>query len=57
MLGDKIAAHYKEKVFPYGEFLRATTKDASHCISCTPIKPNNIIHIKCALGFCDDFPK
>ena len=29
--------HYKEKVFPYGECFHATSKDAAHCISYTPI--------------------
>ena len=27
----------------------------SKIISCTPIKPNNIIHMKCALDLCDEF--
>ena len=45
------ATHYKEKLFSDGRFLHATIKDADQCISCTPIKPNNFIHIKCGLGF------
>ena len=52
-----IAAHYKEKFFPYGEFLNDTIKDADHCITCIPIKPKNVIHIKFSLGFCDKFPE
>ena len=46
------AAYYKEEVFPDDEFLHATVKYAAHCISCTAIKPKNIINMKCALGFC-----
>ena len=48
------AAHYKDKVFPDGEFLHATIKYAAHCITCVHIKPNNMIHIRCDLGFCDE---
>ena len=29
-------------------------KDAANSITCTIIKPNNIINIKRALGFCDE---
>ena len=47
----KSYVNYKEKVVPYGEFLHANTKDASQCIACTLIKPKNIIHMKCDLGF------
>ena len=47
------AAHYKDKLFLYGEFLYSTIKYYDWCITCLPIKPNNIIHIKCALCFCD----
>ena len=50
-------SHNKDKVFPDGENLHATIKNAAQCISCTPIKPKNIINIKFALGFCADFPK
>ena len=46
----------KDKVFPDGECLHATIKDADQCISCTPIKLNNIIHIKRDLFFCDNCP-
>ena len=48
------AKNYKKKVFPDGEFLHDTIKDTAQCISCTNIKPNNMIHIKCDLGFCDE---
>ena len=48
----KSASHYKDKMFPYGEFLHATIKDADQCITCLTIKPQNMIHIKCDLGFC-----
>ena len=51
------AAHYKDKVFPDGECLHVTIKYSAQWISCTTIKPNNIIHMKCALDFCDKFPK
>ena len=50
-------AHYKEKVFQYGQFLYATFKYSFHCISYTPNKPKNIIHIKFALGFGDELPE
>ena len=40
------AAHYKDKVFPDGEFLHATIKDAAQCITCISIKPNNMIHVE-----------
>ena len=49
------AAYYKEKVFPYGECLQDTTKDAADCITCYPIKPKNMINMNCALGFCHEF--
>ena len=39
------AASYKDIVFPYGECLHATIKDADHRINCIPNKPNNMIHI------------
>ena len=50
------AAHYKDKVFLDGEFLHATIKYAAQCITYITNKPKNMIHIKCALGFCDEFP-
>ena len=43
-------------MFLYSECLHAVIKDAAQYITCLPIKPNNIIHIKCALAFCDKFP-
>ena len=30
-------------------------KHAAHTITCTPIKPDNIINMKCDLGFCEKF--
>ena len=51
------AAHYKDKLFPDGDFLHAAIKDAARCISCTPIKPNIIINMNCDLGFYDEFTK
>ena len=45
------AACYKGKVFPVGEVLRATNKDAAQYITCTPIKLNNTIHVRCDLVF------
>ena len=44
-------------MFPYGEFLHATIKYVAQYISCTNIKPNSIIQMKCSLGFCDEFAK
>ena len=41
-------------MFTYGECLHATSKEADHYIACIPVKPNNMINIKCALGFCDE---
>ena len=52
-----IASHYKHKVFQDGEFLQTTIKDAAQCITCLPTKPKNMIHIKCTLGFCDEYSK
>ena len=46
---------YKDKFFPDGECLNATIKDDAQCITSLFIKPNNIIHIKCALSFCDEW--
>ena len=43
--------------FPDGECLHATIKYVDQCISSTPIKPKNLIHIKFALGFYDKFTK
>ena len=40
---------------PYGECLHASIKYSTRYITCLPIKKNNIIHIKCALVFCDEF--
>ena len=45
------AAHYKDKLFPDGKCLHATIKYSDRCITCIPIKPKNMIHIKCALNF------
>ena len=44
-------------MFSDSECLHVTIKDADQCISCTYIKPENIIKIKCDLGFCDECPK
>ena len=52
LFSNKNYDHYKDKVFPVGECLHAKIKDAAHCITFIPIKPNNIVHINCALGFC-----
>ena len=43
--------YYKDKVFPDGECLHATIKNAAQFITCLTIKPNNIINIKCDLVF------
>ena len=51
------AAHFKYKVFPYSEFLHATIKYSSWCITCLPTKPEYIIHIKCDICFCGEFPE
>ena len=48
------AARYKYKVFPDGNFLHDTIKGSSQSITCIPIKPNNMINIKCDMGFCDE---
>ena len=53
----KIAAHYKGDFFLGGGCLHATIKDVAQCITCLPIKRKNMIHIKCDLGFCDEFPE
>ena len=51
------AAHYKDKVFPDGGFLHANIKYAAQCITYLPIKPMNMINIKCALVFNDECPE
>ena len=44
-------------MFPDGEYLHATIKDTDQCIiTCLPIKPNNMINIKCDLGFLINVP-
>ena len=43
-------------MFPYREYLHATIKYLSQRITCITIKPENMINMKCALGFCDEFP-
>ena len=53
----KSAEHYKDIVFTYGNWLHATIKDADQCITCLLMKPNNMIHIKYALGFCGACPE
>ena len=45
-------ARYKHIMFLDGECLHAYIKYAAHYITCLPIKPKNMIHIKCDLGFC-----
>ena len=50
-------AHYKNKVFSYGECLHANIKDNAQCIACLNIKPNNMILIKFVCGFCDGCPE
>ena len=50
-------AHWKDNVFLDGECFYANIKDAAQCISFNLIKPNNLIHIQCALGLCDGCPK
>ena len=44
-------------MFPHGECLHATIKYAAQCITCIHIKPRNIIHIKCDVGFCYECPE
>ena len=48
-------AHYKDIVFPDIEYLNATIKYAAHCITCLPIKPDNIIHIECDSIYLNEF--
>ena len=50
----KVLHIYKDKLFSYGEILHATIKDSSQCITGLPIKEKKMIHIKCALVFCDE---
>ena len=57
LLSNTSDAYYKDRVFPDDESLHATIKDSAQCITCLPIKPKNMIHIKCALGFFDEFPE
>ena len=49
--------HYKDKVFPDGEFLHDIITDADQCITYLHIKTNNMINIKCDLFFCDECPE
>ena len=51
LFSTKSDAHYKDKMFLYGEFLHATIKYEDQCITFLPIKPNNIIHINFVLYF------
>ena len=48
------ASQYKYIVFPDGGCLHDTIKYEAHCITCLTIKPDNMINIKCDLGFCDE---
>ena len=54
LFSTKSSAYYKDKVFPDVEYLHATIKDASQFITRITIKLNNMIHIKCDLGSCDE---
>ena len=47
--------YYNNKVFVDGECLHDTIKDAAQWIIYLTTKPNNMIHIKCVLGLCDEF--
>ena len=49
--------YYNDKVFPVGECLHDTNKDVYKSSVCYPIKPKNIIHMKCDLLFFDKFTK
>ena len=51
------AANYKHKVFTYGECLNATIKYFAHYITCIPVNPKYMIHIKYDLGFFDERPE
>ena len=51
------AVYYKDKVFTDDECLLDTIKDTVQCITCLPIKPNNMINIMCVLFFCDECPE
>ena len=46
------SAHNKDKISD-GEVLHDTIKYADQCITCNPIKIENMINIKYDLGFCD----
>ena len=48
------AENYKDKVFPYCEFLHSNIKDEAQSTTCIPIKPNNIIHMDFDLVFLMD---
>ena len=48
------SAYCKDKEFPGGECLHSNIKYSDQCIIYLPIKPMNMIHIKCALVFFDD---
>ena len=41
-------------MFTDSECLHAFIKDAAQSITCTPIKPNNIIHMNNDFGFCNE---
>ena len=44
-------------MFSDGECLHAAIKYSYWCITCLPIKQNNMIHIKCDLGFFVECPE
>ena len=44
-------------MFPDGEFLYATIKDAAQCINCLPIQPKNMVNIKCDSSIFDEGPE
>ena len=46
--------YYNNKVFVDGECLHDTIKKSAQFITCLPTKQNNMIYIKCDLGFCDE---
>ena len=43
-------------VLPDCECLHDNIKDAAHCTISLSLTTKNIINIKCALGFCNEFP-
>ena len=51
------SAYFKDKEFPGGECLHFNIKYSDQCIIYLPIKPMNMIHIKCALVFFNDCPE